>query len=223
MKQFKGKSLTTNYGNHKNYVIQEIDRSKNPTHKMKVGEKPSQTYQEYFWERYGAKITELEQPLVKVKGYFIEYFENGIKKRKRSEIYLVPELCSLANISRIPPDLLGKMKLLPEERITECQRLVQILNKNEKVFKIEENPLQIRTSILPRPRIMFDHELEESEFRGDTFVINNHTKLLEPGKIIDLLIVFPSFGKNMMERFMNMIARTSKAFGSSIPSEFTEC
>ena len=104
---------------------------------MRIEKKSSgQTYKEYFWERYGAKVEVLNQPLVKVKGHFVESVENGVKKRKRTEVYLIPELCSLANINRIPSDLLGKMKLKPEDRIIECQRLVQIMNKSEKVFKI---------------------------------------------------------------------------------------
>jgi hypothetical protein len=68
---------------------------------------------------------------------------------------------------------------------------------------------------------MFDHELEDDEFRGDTFVINNETKLYEPGKLRDILVIYPAFGKYLMERFMNMIVRTAESFGAKLPGEFT--
>ena len=178
--QFKGKSLTANYGNQKNYIIEDIVVDMSPRKYKIINDGKEIPCVDYFAEKYSEKILHLDQPLVKCHGYYKETTVKGQKIKQKIPIYLVPELCTLANVENLPISTVDAMRLTPAARLSSCKKMVDIINKKENMFTLSENPNIIDAMILPRPEITMEKSVE---YRGDMIVIGNKTKLFEAGKI----------------------------------------
>ena len=113
----KGKSLTANYGNQKNYIIEGIAVDMSPKTYTIVNDGKEIPCIDYFADKYGEKILNLDQPLVKCHGYYKETIVKGQKVRQKIPIYLVPELCTLANVENLPITTIDSMRLSPSARL----------------------------------------------------------------------------------------------------------
>ena len=135
---YVGKSLTTNYGNHRNYKIEEIDLSLTPANYKIVTKDREFTCCEYFAEKYGERITKFDQPLVRCQGFIKECkLKGGEKVREKVSVYLVPELCTLANVETINPSTLDVMRLSPYDRLKQSKSIIKYINNKEDLFEIE--------------------------------------------------------------------------------------
>lgn len=89
-KELKGMSVATTYGTNKHqYRIESINFDKTCHDKFELTkEKREVTFAEYFKEKYEAKITDMNQPLVVTKD-----------SKTGREIFLVPELCNMTGLT----------------------------------------------------------------------------------------------------------------------------
>ena len=85
-------------------------------------------------------------------------------------------------MENLPVTTIDSMRLSPSARLADSKKMVNIINKKENLFTLNENPSMIDAMILPRPEISLNKDAEV-EYRGDMMVIGNKTKLFEAGKI----------------------------------------
>jgi hypothetical protein len=100
---FKGATLLARYGNHKTYIVEEIDYSRNPLDTFMVRQNNQEipiTFAAYLEKCYGIKITQSNQPMIKAIGKVEKKIEKGKKLTKTPQaVYLIPELMILTGMS----------------------------------------------------------------------------------------------------------------------------
>lgn len=96
--KFQGHPILRKYGSPKIYKIEEIDYKLNPKNTFydsKEGKDVS--YVEYFKNRYGVKIKDEAQPLIKVLAD--RRFNKSKNPQDKQYIYLVPEMVCLTGLT----------------------------------------------------------------------------------------------------------------------------
>ena len=137
--KYTGSTVLNKKGNMRVYHIDGIDFDKNPKHKFtdsKTGTEVS--FIEYFLNRYGYKIENEKQPLVRVKVRERKGEKTESGKEEERFIYLVPEMLVLTGMTenqkqdrKIMKQLDCHTKLRPQERMEESQEIIrQLCNDN---------------------------------------------------------------------------------------------
>jgi aubergine-like protein len=88
------------------------------------------TYIDYFQKKYGYKVKNEKQPLVKALGKKIKY-SNKLTPEKAEFIYLIPEMLTLTGLSeaqrsnfKIMKSLDPYTKLSPQQRMIETAKII---------------------------------------------------------------------------------------------------
>ena len=92
------------------------------------------------------------------------------------------------------------MRLCPAERLQQCINLTKFMNnKKDKLFELENSPLEIEAMIVDKPEIIMNPD-RKMEFRGDMMTINQNTKLYESYNLDDILYIYPDNLRFMIEK-----------------------
>ena len=69
MEGLKGETVITRYGKIKTYRIERVDVTQNPKSTFFKDDQAGKiTYAQYYLDKYGLKVTQMNQPLVEVIG-----------------------------------------------------------------------------------------------------------------------------------------------------------
>ncbi|KAL4436259.1 hypothetical protein ABPG74_015850 [Tetrahymena malaccensis] len=116
-----GQSVITKYNNYRAYIIDRVDFSKNPSSTFLYNKTNQQiSYAQYYLQRYGVKISNMQQPLLLHKR---KYREANTNIEKYEEIFLIPELCTITGLTvqqrlnkQAMKELANHTKLTPQQR-----------------------------------------------------------------------------------------------------------
>jgi aubergine len=122
--QYTGALVVARYGKHKIYKIEEIDYGMGPKDTFMDESKGKKvTYEEYYKENYGLKVTNMKQPLIKVEIKKEKEIKNGKLVDKPKYGYLVPEFVSLTGMEdhhrtnfRLMKEVAEHTKMTPGQR-----------------------------------------------------------------------------------------------------------
>lgn len=150
--EFQYKTVIANYGYKKTYFVQDIDFTKTPvTFRFISSDGTKMSIAEYFLKMYDLKVTDLKQPLLVVK-------MNG------KECHIPPEFCTVDGVPQFIRDDPRKMRdILQSTRKTPYEKFKAIQDFSGDLFsqnalknwgfEIEQEPLEITTSVMPTPKI----------------------------------------------------------------------
>ena len=227
------RTVLTKYGNLRTYKISSINFDKTPKNtSIKIkdinGKVNNVSLSNYFYNQYGVKIKDENQPLIEVE-----------KKDKNAEssvveiIYLVPELVCLtgledntASADNTRRKITTKTKMRPGDKIKAINGINNLLNSTvNKKYKNKEgkeivlksakevkdlyginigNNLTIKGRIIPQPHLIFN--------KGQKFIIPNNGNFHSdnPNKVImftndNLFFVYDIKEKNESQTLFNNI------------------
>ena len=218
---YTGQTIITKYGTYRTYSIEKIDYDLNPLSKFHNEKKGVQmSYQDYFKEAYGLKVSNTKQPLLKVVGRYNQVHENGKIKKVPEYIYLIPEFVSptgMTDDQRSRHETMKTIapwtKLSPNERIKNCEDVVRKINDAKGLITIK-NPKKIEGQMLRMPDIHYQSKVVPDE-KG---AIRNRGVLKEPYKFQDWLFVY-SQGKNRgrddddADKAVGLLTKAAQTYG----------
>lgn len=210
MNRYIGESVITRYGkNFKIYKIEEVDFMQSPKDTFfnkKSGKEES--YVDFYMNKYGAKVKDLKQPLLKVI-----VAKNKVKKQGKTETvieygYLLPELVSLTGLSSEQKSDFHLQKKLnsfvvfpPEERVKRASELIKKLNQTENSLIEIGKIIEMEGYQLNAPTLKYRQEItaqnglvkhygplkEACNFGQDWYFIHPYQKSHDAEKFFELL------------------------------------
>jgi aubergine-like protein len=127
-RHLQGTAVLTRYNGDRVHILEGIDFEKTPQSKFSLKENEI-SYLEYYDKKYGIKIHDKCQPLLKTKV-------------KEQFIYLVPELCHITGLTdemRANFNLMKELAVITKgcaaEKLEECRRLIEQFKNNQECQK----------------------------------------------------------------------------------------
>lgn len=179
------------------------------------------TYQDYYKEAYGLKVSNTKQPLLRVIGRYNQvHKKNGQIEKVPEYIYLLPEFVSptgMTDQQRAEHTTMKAIapytKLTPNQRIENCEGIIAKLNEAKGLISIKA-PMKIEGVLLDLPEIRFQNSVRPDE-KG---TIKNRSVLKEPHTFKDWLFVY-SQGKNGQrddddaDHAVNVLKKSAATYG----------
>lgn len=208
------------------YRVDDIDFQLTPRCKFQV--KPDQeiSYAEYYENKYNRKLRYPEQPLL-----------IHIKKKDGHTIHLVPELCVMTEQSpemranfQLQKDIALIVRPTPQKRLSESQKLLELLHKNEKTLKmlkewaidIEIEPLKVEGNKLNAGNIIMGKNNQFPLENTPDFDRRLQAEMLEQPKITKLGIFVSKRDQEAAQVFIDMLKKCIAEFNYPMqkPREF---
>lgn len=219
--EFTGATILTKYGTYRTFSIEEIDYSLSPLSKFHNEKKGVEmTYETYFKEAYGLKVSNTRQPLLKVVGRYNQVHKNGKIEKIPEYIYLIPEFVSptgMTDSQRAQHTTMKAIapytKLTPYERIKNCETIVNKINDSKGLIMIKA-PMKVDGAYLNMPVIKYNANVTPTE-KGE---MKNRGVLKEPHEFKDWVFVY-SHGKSSKrddeeaDGAVDILTKAAKAYG----------
>jgi aubergine-like protein len=153
-KMLTGSNVLTLY-NRKSYRVEDVDFNKSPRDSFTTEKGVTQTFKEYYQNRWGKPVTSDDQPLLFIK-------------EREKELYLLPEFCVLTGLTdeirsdfNIMKDLANATKKDPHDRLSECTRLITKIKTDPRTandlaswnVELGEAPAELAGRVLPAGKI----------------------------------------------------------------------
>lgn len=194
---YTGTIVQTNYGcKRRTYTIEEVDVTQTPCstfHNVKKGE--TMTYKQYYLEVYGLKVTNDEQPLLKVVHRVNQVITGDRIEKVPEYIYLIPEFVSPTGLTEeqrnehaVMKAIAPYIKLDPNQRYKNSEEMVKKINSSEGLISIK-NPHVVEGLVLNRPQILYGGAMIKPNEQG---LVKNRGVLHQTQHFKDWLVVYSS-------------------------------
>ncbi|KAK7480068.1 hypothetical protein BaRGS_00028705 [Batillaria attramentaria] len=195
-----GAIVLTRY-NNKTYRVDDIDWQARPTGTFQKSDGSSVTFKDYFWQAYGHKIEDDEQPLLVSRPR-----KNNGPRGQTENILLIPELCIMTGLTDAMREQSFLMKAVsddmrtgPEERIKRLQNFTRDLNRVPKAHEelakwqmtIDTEPVQINARRLPDERLFVSKDNGKQLQVKDSSWQGSMTEMLVPVELREWLLLYP--------------------------------
>ena len=229
-REMKKKSVMARYGNTRQYVVDDVDFTKNPTNHTFECKGVMMNIVQYMKKRYQVDIKDLEQPLL------VNEKENkaGVMER----IYLVPELCTMTGISeemvqdrRVMQTLAQYTKKTPDQRIQQSKSLLREFERMniQTSHPNERQPGQIladwNITFVPEPATIKGIQLPDQVItlgNGHQMPIDHNgtfmfkTQINQPIPLARWIIVFKEQDYGFYESIVNNLYTAAQTFGINV-------
>ena len=181
--------VTTNYVDpqqrRQRFAVLNVRRDLSPLSPFPVQSK-AKTYESYFWQRYGKRITTQDQPLIEVKDISgrVNFLSDRkpTSKMKHAVIHLVPELCevvpvraSILSVALLLPSILHRVRALL--LVSDVKRMIAGVSDNTDESKLppigverdndEKSLLRIQKSCATAEMSIDDAECDDNNDNND--------------------------------------------------------
>jgi len=208
------------------YGVDAIDFSLSPKSEFEMKDGSKVSYMEYYEKKYNKKLNYPQQPLL-------------INKRKKDGaiVHLVPELCVLTGQSddmrqnfTLQKDLNRIIKPNPQKRLEESQKLLSIMNQNERTkdllkkwsISTELDPLKLNGLKLDAGNLVMGKDQGFSIENTHDFDRKIQTEMFKQQPIQRIGIFYPSRDREALTAFMDTFEKCVDTFNYPMgkPREF---
>jgi aubergine-like protein len=214
------------YGNLKVYKIESLEFKMNPKNKFYYAKEGKEiSYVEYFQTKYGYKVKNEGQPLVKVLAKKVK-FSNKLEAEKVEFIYIIPEMLTLTGLSdaqrsnfKIMKSLDPYTKLSPQRRMAETAKMIEKLQDQEELlFKIKNDPYMLEGYQLEAPEIKVGGNKKLTVKNGSIML---RDKVLEPHIFKNYFFCYSAgkdakFDQEDADYAIDQIKKASETFGIKV-------
>ncbi|XP_059156586.1 piwi-like protein 1 [Physella acuta] len=229
-KELVGSIVMTRY-NNKTYRVDDINWNARATDTFeKNGEQMS--YIQYYKEHWNIEIKDIDQPLLVTRPT-----ERDVRRGQKTNLYLVPELCTITGLSEqlrsdfnVMKDLGVHTRIGPGDRLKQIQRLCEQINQSPKVaeilkpwkIEISDKPAQIPGRQLPAEQLLMktnrgeytkiSYDIKEADWSRNM----RNMCLLNPVHMEQWLIIFPRQAAQSSSELSDCLSRVGKGMGMRI-------
>jgi len=208
---FVGKSVVASYGNYRMWRVDAVDFKRNPRSMVTVNGNQKMKLADYYLDKYGIKIQELNQPLLV-----------SIDRYTRKEMLLVPELVQMTGLDdhmrrnyKLMSEVAKHTRLEPKQRMQQ----IQSLNKPLADFFAKEYNITldqqstVQGHVLTPPKLLLGNKKTLIPEKGNYQLKD---QLYMPAKIEKWVFIYAEESTEDAKFFVETLQKCSGTFGVKV-------
>lgn len=211
-RQLLGKSVITNYGNKKTYIIHDVRFENGPCNTFFECNGQNVSVAKYFYKQYNLKISDKRQAMLVIKAA-------GRLCHIPSEFCMidgVPD--SIRSNPKAMKDLLAKVRQTPDQKVQAIASMIRKLIKNssklsEFDIEIDATPQSLESRKLAAPELIHKEGDDQQLFVSERLLKQMPVFSCEGFKDFELLFIYDRYSRNEASEAMENFEKCQRSIG----------